>query len=59
MICKKTLTLQPTGIEALTEGQDYEVIDSDETGVYINNNQGDRHHFSPEHQDEYFMGDAS
>jgi hypothetical protein len=54
MICKKTLILQPTLIEALTEGEEYPVLRSDETGVYVKNNQGEDHHFSPEHQEEYF-----
>ncbi len=52
--CKKTLILQPTQVEALTKGEAYTVTDEDATGIYINNNQGDRHHFSAGHCSEYF-----
>jgi|LGOV01.1.fsa_nt_gb hypothetical protein len=54
MICTKTLILHPTNIEAITEGVDYKVTKSDETGDYITNNQGEDHHFSQAHKKEYF-----
>jgi hypothetical protein len=54
MICKKTLILKPTDIEALTAGTEYSINDEDETGVYILNNQSDLHHFSDADKLEYF-----
>lgn len=55
IVCKKTLILQPTNIEALTEGVEYEVVVTDYPDICVNNNQGDKHYFSESHRSEYFV----
>lgn len=52
--CKKTLVLQPTQIEAITAGVEYEVVKKEEWGTYIINNEGVKHHFDDDYLAIYF-----
>lgn len=55
MICKKTLVMKPSNVQALTEGEAYDSFEDLEGKLFVLNNQADVHYFPDPYLDEYFQ----
>ncbi len=58
MICKKTLVMQQSNVQTLTDGESYDTFEDLEGNVFVLNNQSDVHYFPNPYLDEYFLEHA-
>lgn len=53
--CKKTIILSVSNIEAITEGELYNISRQVNSDIWVINNQGDEHHFSESDTEKFFQ----
>ena len=55
MICRKTLVMQSSGVQTLTESEQYDSFEDLEGALFVLNNQADVHYFPEPYLEEYFQ----